>query len=398
MKLADRVSSLKPSPTLALAAKAKELAAQGHNVIALSVGEPDWDSFEVAKQAGIEAIQNGFSKYVPSNGIPELRKAIAVQTKKETGVEYSPDDVTVSTGGKFIIFSALQSLLNKGDEVIIPAPYWVSYPTMVELAEGTPVIVSCPASCNFKLTRELLAKAITPKTRLLILNSPSNPTGVMYTKTELKELADVLRDHPQVLVMSDDIYNRLVFEGAVAPHLLHIAPELKDRILIVNGAAKTFSMTGWRVGWALGPQAWIKAMTNYQSQSVSCAASMAQKATLAAIEKGQPELETAIKQLKIRRDFVCDLLSKVPGLKNGCPDGAFYVWPDISSFFGKSYNGKKITGSGDFAQALLEDQKVVCVPGNEFGLDGYLRISYVISNSAMTEAVDRLKAFIAKLV
>lgn len=398
MKLADRVSSLKPSPTLALAAKAKELAAQGHKVIALSVGEPDWDSFEVAKQAGIEAIQNGFSKYVPSNGIPELRKAIAVQTKKETGVEYSPDDVTVSTGGKFIIFSALQSLLNKGDEVIIPAPYWVSYPTMVELAEGTPVIVSCPASCNFKLTRELLAKAITPKTRLLILNSPSNPTGVMYTKTELKELADVLRDHPQVLVMSDDIYNRLVFEGAVAPHLLHIAPELKDRILIVNGAAKTFSMTGWRVGWALGPQAWIKAMTNYQSQSVSCAASMAQKATLAAIEKGQPELETAIKQLKIRRDFVCDLLSKVPGLKNGCPDGAFYVWPDISSFFGKSYNGKKITGSGDFAQALLEDQKVVCVPGNEFGLDGYLRISYVISNSAMTEAVDRLKAFIAKLV
>lgn len=397
MKLADRVSSLKPSPTLALAAKAKELAAQGHKVIALSVGEPDWDSFEVAKKAGIEAIQNGFSKYVPSNGIPELRKAIAIQTKKETGVEYSPDDVTVSTGGKFVIFSALQSLLNKGDEVIIPAPYWVSYPTMVELAEGTPVIVSCPAKCNFKLTRELLAKAITPKTRLLILNSPSNPTGVSYTKAELKELADVLRDHPQVLVMSDDIYNRLVFEGGVAPHLLHVAPELKDRILIVNGAAKTFSMTGWRVGWALGPQAWIKAMTNYQSQSVSCAASMAQKATLAAIEQGEPELQKAIKQLKIRRDFVCGLLDKVPGVKNGCPDGAFYVWPDISSFFGKSYNGKKITGSGEFAQALLEDQKVVCVPGNEFGLDGYLRISYVISDSAMTEAVDRLKAFIAKL-
>lgn len=397
MKLADRVSSLKPSPTLALAAKAKELAAEGHKVIALSVGEPDWDTFEVAKKAGIDAIEKGFSKYVPSNGIPELRKAIAIQTKKETGVEYSPDDVTVSTGGKFVIFSALQSLLNKGDEVIIPAPYWVSYPTMVELAEGTPVIVACPAKCNFKLTRELLSKAITPKTRLLILNSPSNPTGVMYSKAELKELADVLRDNPQVLVMSDDIYNRLVFEGGVAPHLLHVAPELKDRILIVNGAAKTFSMTGWRVGWALGPQQWIKAMTNYQSQSVSCAASMAQKATLAAIEQGEPELKNAIQQLKVRRDFVCSLLAKVPGVKTESPDGAFYVWPDISSFFGKSYNGKKITGSGEFAQALLEDQKVVCVPGNEFGLDGYLRISYVISDSAMTEAVDRLKAFLAKL-
>lgn len=397
MKLSDRVSSLKPSPTLALAAKAKELAAQGHKVIALSVGEPDWDSFEVAKKAGIKAIEEGFSKYVPSNGMPELRKAIAVQTQKETGVTYSPDEVTVSTGGKFVIFSALQSLINKGDEVIIPAPFWVSYPTMVELAEGTPVIVSCPASTNFKLTRDLLAKAITPKTRLLILNSPSNPTGVMYSKSELKELADVLRDHPQVLVMSDDIYNRLVFECGVAPHLLHVAPELKDRLVIVNGAAKTFSMTGWRVGWALGPLPLIKAMTNYQSQSVSCAASMAQKATLAAIQDGEPELQDALKKLKVRRDFVLGLMNKVPGVKTASPDGAFYIWPDVSSYFGKSYNGKKITGSGDFAAMLLEDQKVVAVPGNEFGLDGFLRISYVISDSAMTEAVERLKAFLAKL-
>lgn len=397
MKLSDRVSSLKPSPTLALAAKAKELAAQGHKVIALSVGEPDWDSFEVAKKAGIKAIEEGFSKYVPSNGMPELRKAIAVQTQKETGVTYSPDEVTVSTGGKFVIFSALQSLINKGDEVIIPAPFWVSYPTMVELAEGTPVIVSCPASTNFKLTRDLLAKAITPKTRLLILNSPSNPTGVMYSKAELKELADVLRDHPQVLVMSDDIYNRLVFEGGVAPHLLHVAPELKDRLVIVNGAAKTFSMTGWRVGWALGPLPLIKAMTNYQSQSVSCAASMAQKATLAAIQDGEPELQDALKKLKVRRDFVLGLMNKVPGVKTASPDGAFYIWPDVSSYFGKSYNGKKISGSGDFAAMLLEDQKVVAVPGNEFGLDGFLRISYVISDSAMTEAVERLKAFLAKL-
>jgi aspartate aminotransferase len=397
MKLAQRVQSLKPSPTLALAAKAKELAAQGHKVIALSVGEPDWDTFECAKAAGIKAIQDGFSKYTPSSGIPELRQAIAKQTEKEMGLKFSADDVTVSTGGKFVIFSALQTLLNPGDEVIIPAPYWVSYPTMVELAQGTPVCVACDETVDFKLTPELLKKAITPKTRLIILNSPSNPTGAMYSKDELKDLAQVLKDAPSVMIMSDDIYNRLVFDGEVAPHLLHVAPELVDRILIINGAAKSFSMTGWRVGWAIGPTVWIKAMTNYQSQSVSCAASFAQKATLQAILEGEPELKKAITQLKIRRDFVVNLFKDVKGVSLDSPDGAFYIWPNIKSFFGKSYNGKKIATSGDFSNALLEDQKVVCVPGQEFGLDGYLRISYVIQDSAMKEAVERLKAFIAKL-
>lgn len=397
MKLAQRVQSLKPSPTLALAAKAKELTAQGHKVIALSVGEPDWDTFESAKVAGIKAIQDGFSKYTPSNGIPELRIAIAKQTEKEMGLPFSPDDVTVSTGGKFVIFSALQTLLSPGDEVLIPAPYWVSYPTMVELAQGTPVTIACDERVNFKLTANLLEKAITKKTRLLILNSPSNPTGVMYSRDELKSLAQVLKNYPDVLIMSDDIYNRLVFNEDVAPHLLHVAPELKDRTLIVNGAAKTFSMTGWRVGWALGPSAWIKAMTNYQSQSVSCAASFAQTATLQAITHSESELKVALLQLKKRRDYVIELLKGVRGLEVSSPDGAFYVWPNIKSFIGKTFNGKKIQTSGDFSQALLEDQKVVCVPGQEFGLDGYLRISYVIQDAAMKEAVDRLKVFISKL-
>ena len=401
MKLAQRVQSLKPSPTLALAAKAKELSAQGHNVIALSVGEPDWDSFESAKTAGIQAIQSGFSKYTPSNGIPELRQAIAKQTLKETGVQYSADEVTVSTGGKFIIFSALQTLLSRGDEVLIPAPYWVSYPTMVELAEGTPVIIVCDESVGFKLTPALLEKSITPQTRLLILNSPSNPTGVMYSKEDLKALAQVLQKHPNVLIMSDDIYNRLVFDGgeggSVAPHLLHVAPELKDRILIVNGAAKTFSMTGWRVGWGVGPLAWIKAMTNYQSQSVSCAASFAQKATLQAILEGEAELKSALVQLKKRRDAAVAWLREVPGVTVSDPNGAFYVWPNIRSHFGKKWNGRALQNSSDFSQALLEDQKVVCVPGQEFGLDGYLRISYVVNDAAMKEAVERLKAFVAKL-
>lgn len=397
MKLSDRVASLKPSPTLALAAQAKELSALGHKVIALSVGEPDWDTFPSAKAAAIAAIDSGFSKYTPSNGIPELRQAIAKQTEKEMGISFSPESVTVSTGGKFVIFSALQTLLNSGDEVLIPAPYWVSYPTMVELAGGRPVAVVCDASVGFKLTPALLKAAITPKTRLLILNSPSNPTGVMYSRDELSALAQVLKDHPNIMIMSDDIYNRLVFNGSVAPHLLHVAPDLVDRILIVNGAAKTFSMTGWRVGWALGALPWIKAMTNYQSQSVSCAASMAQKATLKALEAGDSELRPALEQLKKRRDRAVELFKSIPGVELEPPDGAFYIWPNIRALLGQSFNGKALKTSSDFSRALLEDQKVVCVPGQEFGLDGYLRISYVVNDSSISEAVERIKIFVSKL-
>jgi aspartate aminotransferase len=397
MQLSQRAQNLKPSPTLALAAKAKELTAQGHKVISLSVGEPDWDTFQCAKRAAMAAIESGFSKYTPANGIPELRKAIAEQTQKEIGINYSPEQVTVSTGGKFIIFSALQTLLNPGDEVIIPAPYWVSYPTMVELAEGKPVIAVCDEKMGFKITPGLLESKITARTKLIILNSPSNPTGVMYSRQELGALAKVLERHPNVMVLSDDIYNRLVFADEVAPHLLHMAPQLKERVLVVNGAAKTFSMTGWRVGWALGDSEWIKAMSNYQSQSVSCAASMAQMAVLKAIQEGEPELKTALQELRRRRDFIYGELREIKGIKLSAPDGAFYVWPDIRAFLGKKYDGKVLKTSADFSQALLEDQKVVCVPGVEFGLDGYLRISYVLKDSAITEAIQRLRAFLAKL-
>lgn len=397
MQLSQRALSLKPSPTLALAAKAKELSAQGHKVISLSVGEPDWDTFEVAKRGAMAAIESGFSKYTPSNGIPELRKAIVEQTQKEMGIVYSPDHVTVSAGGKFIIFSALQTLLNPRDEVIIPAPYWVSYPTMVELADGKPVIAVCDEKMGFKITPGMLESKITPKTKLLILNSPSNPTGVMYSREELAALAKVLERHPNVMVLSDDIYNRLVFKDEVAPHLLQVAPQLKDRVLVVNGAAKTFSMTGWRVGWALGHPDWIKAMTNYQSQSVSCAASMAQMATLKAIQDGESELKEALKELRRRKDYIVAELSSVKGIKVAAPDGAFYVWPDIRELLGKKFEDRVLKTSSDFSQALLEDQKVVCVPGIEFGLDGYLRISYVLKDSAIAEAIQRLKAFIAKL-
>ncbi|MCB0349601.1 MAG: pyridoxal phosphate-dependent aminotransferase [Bdellovibrionales bacterium] len=392
-----RAKNLKPSPTLALAAKAKELIAQGHDVISLSVGEPDWDTLECAKQAGRKAIDDGFSKYTPSNGIPELRKAIAAQTNADLKTDYTPDEVTVTAGGKFVIFAALQCAIDPGDEVIIPAPYWVSYPVMVELAGGTPVTAVCDETVNFKLTPEILQKHITPKTKMLILNSPSNPTGLMYSKEELAALAQVLRDHPRILILSDDIYNRLVFGGELAPHILQVAPELKPRVLVMNGASKTYAMTGWRVGWALGPQVWIKAMTNYQSQSVSQAASMSQKATLAAIEHGAPELKKAMTELSARKDRAVSLLSQVSGIQVANPDGAFYIWPDIRKLLGKSYKGKKLATSSDFSVALLEAQNVAVVPGVEFGLDGFVRLSFALKEPRMVEAMERIKKFVADL-
>jgi aspartate aminotransferase len=389
--LSKRVKSLKPSPTLALSAKAKEMAAQGHDVISLSVGEPDWDTLTVAKEAGIVAIQEGFSKYTAGNGIPELRKAIASITTKELGVPFSPDDVTVSSGGKFVIFEIFQCLLDDGDEVIIPAPYWVSYPPMAELAGGKPVIVS--GLPNSKLTADRLASAITAKTKVLVLNSPSNPTGLMYSRSELLALAEVLRLNPHVFILSDDIYNRLVFEGDLAPHILHVAPDLKDRTIVMNGASKTYSMTGWRVGWALATPVLIKAMNNFGSQSVSQACSISQRATLAALLHGEPELRSALKMLRGRRDSVVAAFQAVPFVKASLPDGAFYVWLDIREFCQKAN-----MNSADFSARLLAEHKVAVVPGVEFGEEGFVRLSYAIDEKRALEAVDRINSFVTNLV
>ncbi len=396
--LSERAKSLKPSPTLALAAKAKELKAEGKDVISLSVGEPDWDTFQSIKRVGIEAIESGCTKYSPANGLPELRSAIAKQTNSDFGMDYNPNDVTVTTGGKFVIFSALQVLCNPQDEVIIPAPYWVSYPTMVELADGLPRVVLCDKASGFKLTPKLLRENINEKTKILILNSPSNPTGCMYTEAELKALSEVLLEHPKIVILSDDIYNRLVFNGeGLAPHILKVEPRLKDRTLVLNGASKTYSMTGWRVGWAVGPNEIISAMTKFQSQSVSCACTFSQKATLQAIENGTKELEEAKRLLKFRRDFVYEQINTLPNIKSAEPEGAFYVWPDISFYLGKQFKGKKLKTSRDFCQALLEDQMVAAVPGIEFGLDGYLRISYALNEDRMSEAIKRIECFIEKI-
>ncbi len=396
--LSRKALALKPSPTLTIAAKAKELQAQGHKVISLSVGEPDWDTPADIKESGIQAIQAGQTKYAPSNGLPALRAAIAHQTQKLLGVEYSPNEVTVSAGAKFILFSALQTLVDPGDEVLIPAPYWVSYPTMVELVDGVPVIVPSDELTGFKAHAHQIEKKITAKTKILLLNSPNNPTGQMYTKQELEDIVALMRKYPKLIVISDDIYNQLVFTGeTVAPHLLHIAPEFKNRMVLVNGASKTYSMTGWRLGWALGPEAVIKAMSNYQSQTVSCAAPFTQIATIAGIQKGGDEIAGHVKVLQARRDQFVEGLNTVPGWRSGYPQGAFYVWADIRALIGKSWHGKKLSSCGDVATALLADQFVAVVPGGESGLGGYLRLSFALHERDLTEAVKRIRAFTESL-
>lgn len=398
MKLSKRARLLKPSPTLLLAAKAKEMAAKGRKIYSLSVGEPDWATLSVASEAGIQAIKQNQTKYAPAAGLPGLKQSIATENTKALGVKVEPSQVTVTAGGKFVLFSAFQCLLEEGDEVLIPAPYWVSYPTMVELTGATPKIVMTQAANRFRIQANEISASITPKTKLLILNSPSNPTGEVSTKEELTAIAEVLRKNPNIFVVSDDIYNKLVFDGSkVAPHLLHVAPDLNDRVLCVNGASKTLSMTGWRVGWASGPLELIKAMTDYQSQSVSCAAPFSQIAAQAALDHGQQAVDESIKMLHARRDRAVSVLKETTGLVCAVPDGAFYLWPSIQSLLGKKIGGQVISTSSKFCELLLENQGVAVVPGIEFGIEGYLRMSYVISDDDFKGACQAIRKFIDSL-
>lgn len=395
--LAKRAAVLKPSPILMLAARAGELKAAGNDVISLSIGEPDWTPYDRIKEAAIASIREGKTKYTPASGIPELKKAIADQALTDLGLAYELSQVTVSSGAKFVLFAALQAIVNPGDEVILVAPFWASYTTMVELAEGVPKIVVCDKASDFKLTPKILAAAITPRTKVILMNSPSNPTGKIYSREELSALAEVLRANPHVAVISDDIYNRLCFEHKLAPHLLHVAPDLRERVICLNGASKSYAMTGWRLGWALGPKAVINAMSSYQSQSVSCPNSMAQYAAITAIRECDDDVARTVVSLKDRCKSLVAALEKVPGVKVAYPEGAFYLWIDISAHMGKSLNGKKLATSDDLSEAFLMDQMVAAVPGSEFGLDGYFRLSYALSKEKALEAVSRMSAFFAKL-
>ncbi len=396
--LSKRAKNLKPSPTLSLAAKAKALRDEGKSVISLSVGEPDWDTFEEIKQRGIQAIQEGKTKYSPSAGIPDLRKAIAAQTNSDIGTDYKMENVSVTAGGKFCIFGVIHCTIEAEDEVIIPAPYWVSYPDIVELAEGRAIPVVCGRESQFKLTAEKLAAAITEKTKMLILNSPSNPTGYMYSAEELKDIAEVLKKHPNILILSDDIYNKLVFNDRnLSPHILEVAPELTDRCIVINGLSKSYSMTGWRLGWTIGPQELISALNKYQSQSVSCAATFTQEAAVVAVSQMGQKVKDSVKDLVVRRDFAVQGINAIDALSVEVPDGAFYLWVDISKTLGRTHQSKLLEGSHDFCAALLEEKGLVVVPGKDFGLEGFVRMSYAVSQETMTEALQHLNSFISNL-
>lgn len=397
--LSDTLARVKPSPTIAVTTKANELKAAGKDVIGLGAGEPDFDTPQNIKDAAKAAIDAGKTKYTAVDGMPELKKAICAKFERENGLKYAPNQVSVGTGGKQILYNALMATCNPGDEVIIPAPYWVSYPDMVLLAGGTPVAVAAGIETDFKLQPAQLEAAITPKTKWFIFNSPSNPTGAGYTRAELKALTDVLMRHPHVWVMSDDMYEHLVFDDFEFCTPAEVEPGLYDRTLTCNGVSKAYAMTGWRIGYAAGPVALIKAMGTIQSQSTSNPSSVSQYAALEGLT-GPQEFLTENKALfQRRRDLVVDMLNEAKGITCPKPEGAFYVYPDISGCIGKtSAGGTKITDDEVFATALLEETGVAVVFGAAFGLSPNFRVSYATADATLKEACTRIQNFCAGLV
>jgi aspartate aminotransferase len=391
IRLSSRIRKIKPSATLTITAKAAELRAAGRDIISLSVGEPDFDTPKAACDAAIVAIREGFTRYTAVPGIPELRRAIADKFRRDSGLDYAPEEVMVSTGGKQCIYNLLQAMLDAGDEVIIPAPYWVSYPDMVRLADGEPVIVDTVAADGFKLTPAQLSAAITPNTRLLFLNSPSNPTGMAYTAGELAALGEVVRRHPELAVASDDIYEKILFDGKAFATFAAVNPDLKDRTIMLNGVSKAYCMTGWRIGYCAGPKALIRAMSKVQSQSTSNPNAIAQKAALAALTGPTDDLERMVRTYAQRRSWLVDKLNAMPGVSCLLPDGAFYVFPSIQGWLGRRTPAGQVIADDIAACAwLLEDAGVALVPGSEFGAPGHMRISYAVSQDRLEEAVARI--------
>ncbi|KAB7739404.1 aminotransferase class I/II-fold pyridoxal phosphate-dependent enzyme [Parvibaculum sedimenti] len=396
--LSDSLKRIKPSATIAATQKARDLKAAGVDVIGLGAGEPDFDTPDNIKEAAIDAIRRGETKYTDVGGIPELKKAIAAKFKRENGLDYTPAQCFVAPGGKPIIFNAMAATLNPGDEVIIPAPYWVSYPDIVSLLGGTPVFVSTGMETNFKLQPEALEKAITPKTKWFIFNSPSNPTGAAYTWDELKKLTDVLVRHPHVWILSDDMYEHLSYDGFKFATPAQVEPKLYDRTLTMNGVSKAYAMTGWRIGYCAGPLELIKAMTTIQSQSTSNPTSISQWAAVEALNGPQDFIPERAESFKARRDLVVSMLNQAKGLKCPTPEGAFYVYPSCEGCIGKTTpKGKVIGNDQDFVEALLEEEGVAVVHGEAFGLSPFFRISYATSTEALTKACERIQRFCASL-
>lgn len=393
--LSERLSRLPESETIAMSQRSRELQSQGIDIINLSVGEPDFPTPLHIKEAGKQAIDDDFTHYPPVPGIPELREAIARKFKRDNDLTYTPSQIVVSTGGKQALANAIYSLVDEGDEVIVPAPYWVSYPAMVQLAGGKPVFVSAGIDSDFKITPEQLEETITPRTKVLLINSPSNPTGSVYSYNELKGLAEVLSRYPGVFVISDEIYEYINYEDK--HHTIASFPGMQERVVIVNGVSKGYAMTGWRLGYIAAPEWIASACSRLQGQYTSGTSTISQKAALAAINGPQDDTRKMVEAFRRRRDLVVKLANEIPGLKNNKPEGAFYMFPDISSFFGKNYKNKTINNSGDLSFYLLEEVHVATVTGTAFGCDTCIRFSYASSDEILREAMKRIKEGLARL-
>lgn len=388
IKLSNRVQAVKPSPTLAITARAAQMRAAGKDIVGLGAGEPDFDTPEHIKAAAVDALAKGFTKYTAVDGIASLKKAIIEKFKKDNGLDYQPKQVLVSCGGKQSSFNLTQALLNPGDEVIIPAPFWVSYPDMVLLADGVPVIIETTQAQRFKITPEQLRKAITPKTRLMFINSPSNPSGIAYTLDELKALGDVLKEHPNIIIATDDMYEHILWEQGTFANILNAHPDLYDRTVVMNGVSKAYSMTGWRIGYAAGPADLIEAMTTVQSQSTSNPTSISQVAAEAALTGDQSFIDTMCVEFKKRHDYVVAEFNKIDGIECIETDGTFYVFPNIEKLLAR------LDGIDDdlaFSEYLIEKAGVALVPGSAFGTPGHIRISIATSMANLEKAMERIR-------
>ena len=397
MGIAKRAQAIKPSPTLATAAKAKAMKAQGIDVVDFGVGEPDFDTPENVKQAGIRAIQSGFTKYTPAGGTDELKEAVIEKFKKDNGLVYEKSQVLISCGAKHSLYNIAEALFDPGDEVIIPSPYWVSYPDQALLNDATPVIVETTAEEGFKLSAKKLAKAITKKTKALILNSPSNPTGLAYDRNTLEEIAALAVQHG-IYVVSDEIYEKLIYDGFSHVSIASLGQKIKDLTLVVNGVSKSHSMTGWRIGYAAGPKDVITAMANIQSQSTSNPASISQKAAVEALRGPQDFVRTMNVEFDKRRKYMVERLNAIPGVTCLMPVGAFYAFPRVSALYGRgTAAGKAVRNSSDLATYLLEDAKVALVSGDAFGADAYIRLSYATSMESIKKGLDRIEEAVKNL-
>ncbi|RLB07768.1 MAG: aspartate aminotransferase [Deltaproteobacteria bacterium] len=396
MKLSRRAQEIKPSSTLAITAKAKAMRAQGIDVISFGAGEPDLDTPQHIKDAAIKALQEGFTKYTPVGGIDELKEAIVEKLKRENGLNYQREQILVSCGGKHVLYNLAQAILDEGDEVIIPAPYWVSYPPIVMLAGAKAVTIPTSEEEGFKLSAEALKEAITPKTKAVIINSPSNPTGTAYTRQELEELAEVALRH-NIYIISDEIYEKIVYDGFKHVSIASLSEEVKEVTILVNGVSKTYSMTGWRIGYAAGPRELIEAMTRIQSQSTSNPTSFAQKGATAALLGSQEGIPAMVQEYQRRRDLICEMVTSIEGVSCYKPVGAFYVFPNVGAYLGKNFKGNRIENSSQLASYLLDEVRVAVVPGVDFGVEGYLRLSYPISPDVIQEGVRRIKEALTAL-